>query len=106
MVPTAETPFGPLYASGSDLEEVTQAGMGLILVDSDVYRKIGEPYFALGFNPKEKCYIGEDFYFCDKARKNGYRIMIDQQLSKEVRHIGEMEFRYEHSNILRDANVA
>lgn len=102
--PTAETTDGFLYNEGDGLIEVSHCGMGLMLVDTEVYKTIGEPYFALGFNPTEKCYVGEDFYFCRKARDKGYQVLVDQALSKEVRHIGEIEFRHEHANMTREAN--
>jgi hypothetical protein len=98
-LPTAETAEGYLFGSPDldGLVEVSHLGMGLLLVDTDVFRKIGEPYFALGYNRQDGSYVGEDFYFCKKARDHGYKVYVDQTLSREVRHIGETEFRYEHA---------
>lgn len=101
--PTSETKDGYLYESPEldGLAEVTHCGMGLMLVDVEVMKKMGQPYFALGFNPTDKRYVGEDFFFCKKARDNGFKVYVDQTLSREVRHIGEVEFRYEHANLSR-----
>jgi GT2 family glycosyltransferase len=98
-LPTAETKNGFLFTSpdSDGLVEVSHCGMGLMLVDTEVMRTIGEPFFAIGFNPKDKQYVGEDFYFCKKARDHGFKVYVDQGLSKEVRHVGEVEFTYEHA---------
>lgn len=105
ILPTAEhKELGSLFdhPEATGLTEVSHCGMGLMLVDSNVFRTIGEPYFALGFNPSDKSYVGEDFFFCQKARKNGYKILIDQDLSREVRHVGEAEYRMEHAAMTRE----
>lgn len=99
--PTSETRDGYLYSDVEGLVEVSHCGFGLILTDVEVFKKIVEPYFALGFNPTDKRYVGEDFFFCKKARDAGYKILVDQELSKEVRHVGEVEFRYEHADLGR-----
>ena len=103
ILPTAEDKEkGSLFTDehSTGLAEVSQCGMGLMLVDVNVLRTIGEPYFVLGHSPKG--FVGEDYYFCHKARKHGYKILIDQDLSKEVRHVGEIEFTMEHANLTRD----
>lgn len=105
ILPTAEHNMeGSLFTNPDDtgLVEVSHCGMGFMLVDAEVYKNIGEPYFALGWNPTTKDYAGEDIYFCEKARKHGYKIMIDQELSQEIRHVGEMEYRAEHALMTRD----
>lgn len=105
ILPTAEHRdhgmlFTPPEATG--LAEVTHCGMGVMLVDMTVYAKIKQPWFILGFNPKDGVYIGEDFYFLRRAREHGFATLIDQDLSKDVRHAGEMEFRAEHACVTRD----
>jgi hypothetical protein len=80
--------------------------MGVMLVDTKVYATVKQPWFALGFNPNDSSYIGEDFFFLRRARESGYVTLIDQDLSKEVRHVGEMEFRAEHACVTRDVHNA
>ena len=104
-LPTAEhKDLGMLFTeeNSTGLVEVGHAGMGLMLVDMDVHQKIAEPWFALGYSPSDGGYVGEDFFFCKKAKEAGYRVLIDQDLSKEVKHIGETEFRNEHANVTRE----
>lgn len=105
ILPTAERKdLGSLFSGDEDegLIEVTHCGLGVMLIDTNVFRSIGEPYFALGFSPLGRGYVGEDVFFCQKARKAGYKIWIDQGLSKEVKHIGEIEYEMHHANYTRE----
>jgi hypothetical protein len=47
--------------------------------------------------------LGEDFYFCHKAREAGFHILIDQALSREIRHVGELDYTHAHTIQARDA---
>ena len=78
------------------LEKVASVGMGLMLVKTDVFVKIGMPYFMIGFSPATEAYTGEDIFFCRKARAAGFDVHIDHDLSKEVKHTGAIEFQHEH----------
>ena len=78
------------------LEKVAAVGMGVMLVKTDVFVKIGMPYFMIGYSPATAQYTGEDVYFCRKARAAGVDIYIDHDLSKEVKHTGAIEFQHEH----------
>jgi hypothetical protein len=106
ILPTAEhAKLGFLFTTDDSdgLVEVSQCGMGIMLVDMAVYTQIPQPWFAIGFNPRDAEYTGEDFFFCRKAREHGFATMIDQDASKQVRHVGEMEFTAEHTVVTRDA---
>lgn len=105
VLPTAEG--GPnefLFTNpeSSGLVEVTKCGMGLMLVQMEVFASVNEPWFQLGYTRATKEYVGEDFYFCNRLKHAGYKILIDQDLSKEVRHCGEMEWTQQHACITRD----
>lgn len=90
----------PIYtteeaAQSGELEEVDQIGMGLCLINASVFRAIGEPWFD--FVREGRQLIGEDTYFCQKARAAGFPIVVDHALSWKVGHV--------HSRVLthRDA---
>lgn len=105
ILPTAEhKQLGHLFTTVGDdgLVEVSHVGMGCMLVDMSVYARIKEPWFILGFNPGNKEYIGEDVFFLRRAKEYGFVPLIDQALSHEVRHVGEMEWRAEHALVTRD----
>jgi hypothetical protein len=83
------------------LEEVPATGLGVMLIDTDVFRAIETPYFQIGWNPEAQAFSGEDVYFCRKVREAGIKILIDHGLSQHVAHIGEFEFKHEHALAIR-----
>ena len=106
ILPTAEhTDHGYLFTpdDAEGLSSVTHCGLGFMLVDMSVYGVIREPWFHLGYNRAVHEYAGEDFYFCKRAREEGYDILIDQDLSRQVRHAGEIEWTAAHALVTRDA---
>jgi hypothetical protein len=84
------------------LVEVTSVGMGVMLTKLGVFAHTPAPWFQIGWNPKEQGYIGEDIYFARKVREAGFTVLVDQDLSKDVRHIGEIEFSHEHALAVRE----
>jgi hypothetical protein len=67
---------------------------GLVLVKREVYEKIPQPHYLQEFIPELNLEIGEDIFFCNQAKKAGYEIWCDQELSREVAHIGIFHFNY------------
>ena len=67
---------------------------GCVLVKREVYEKIPQPHYLQEFIPSLNLEIGEDIYFCQLASKAGYQIWCDQELSREVAHIGIFHFNY------------
>ena len=86
----------------SGLEECDAVGMGAMLVKAEVFRKLRYPWFQIHYMPNARIWMGEDMYFCQLAKSEGYKIWIDHDLSKDVRHIGSFEFGHEHTEISRD----
>jgi hypothetical protein len=104
-LPTAEhREHGYLFTEpeSSGLVAVTQCGMGLMLTQTTVFEAIGEPWFQIGYTSNDHQYVGEDFFFCTKARKAGFEILIDQDLSKSVKHVGELDYTFAHALQARD----
>jgi len=64
--------------------------MGCMMMKTEVLNKIVPPYFA--FEYKDKEWHGEDFFFQSKLRKAGYKILVDMNLSFQVRHVGQWAF--------------
>ena len=67
---------------------------GLVMCKREVYEKIPQPHYLQEFVPELNLEIGEDIYFCQQAQKAGYEIWCDQELSREVSHIGIFHFNY------------
>lgn len=80
------------------LEKVYAVGMGFMLIDTKVFRAMPAPWFQIGYSTKgDGGFFGEDVFFCHAAAKQGFDTYIDHDLSKEVRHIGQLEFTYQHA---------
>ena len=78
------------------LEQVDLIGFGVTLVKTEVFQKLQDPWFHLGYSSVNQKFIGEDTYFCIKAAGEKVPVFIDHDLSKEIRHIGSFEFRNDH----------
>ena len=70
------------------VKEVGYVGTGLIMIDVDVFVKLGKPYFNIEWDEKNQRFDGEDYNFCEKAREKDYKIYCDFDLSEHVGHIG------------------
>jgi len=70
-----------------ELAECDATGAGFLLIKTEVFENMGTPYFA--FPPLEKSDrpLGEDMYFCAKAKELGYKILVDTSLV--IGHLGE-----------------
>lgn len=65
-------------------------GAGFLLINLDVFKKIKEPWFFWKTNDKGDVVMGEDHWFCEKAKEAGYEIWAD--LTTPVKHIGDFSF--------------
>lgn len=72
------------------LEEVDALGFGAILIRTEVFIMMEQPWFATPYDGQG--FVGEDVFFCRKAQEAGYKIFVDHDLSKEIRHIGTKEY--------------
>lgn len=90
-----------VYTTEQDtgLRKVAAVGMGCMLVKTSVYKKITKPWHLIGYSQVSGDYSGEDIFFCKQAGHAGYDIWIDQDVSKEIKHIGEFEFSHDHANV-------
>jgi len=78
--------------SQDELEEVEGVGMGCMLMETRLLKDINKPWFAFTYKEDTEDWMGEDFYFQKKLRGAGYKIMIDMNLSRQIRHIGNWAF--------------
>jgi hypothetical protein len=83
------------YEDSQGLVPVDHVGLGLMLIKTEVFRAIQEPWFPIGHD-EDGSFRGEDVRFFEKARLAGYEVLIDQELSKYVLHIGNIEYNYIH----------
>lgn len=72
---------------------VDGAGFGCIMIDSKVFTKVSKPWFIFHDPPG----MSEDIYFCDKANKEGFKVLADGRVlcrhEKRVRFLfnGELD---------------
>lgn len=71
------------------IEEVDSLGFGVILIDMNVFtgklRSVPLDAFKMPFND-QGIFDGEDINFCREAKLAGFKIWVDHDLSKEVKH--------------------
>jgi len=79
------------------LEQASACGFGVMLVTRAAIKAVNKPRFMIGYNKESNGFIGEDVYFCLQLAKAGIATLIDNDLTKEVAHIGRFEFCPEHA---------
>ena len=102
-------PYDPILVRGSmplfthvpdeecesgELVEVDSTGAGCMMIKTSVFPDIPQPWFKwdIPIFDDVAVMVGEDFYFCDKAKKAGYSIYVDT--SVEVSHLALMEVNH------------
>jgi len=68
------------YTKG--LLEVEATGMACMLIKTEVFKKMKQPWYYYRDNT-----FSSDLTFCENARKEGYKIMIDTDL--KIGHLGD-----------------
>ena len=89
-------------ADSHGLEEVYAVGMGVMLIKAEVFKKTPMPWFQIGYATDTGNFFGEDIHFCHKVAKHGFPVMIDHDVSRQVRHIGSFEFTLDHAEACRE----
>lgn len=77
-----------------DVISVAAVGMGCMLVNTDVIKKMSMPRFQTTYIAETQDHMGEDFYFCHQAKKLGYDILIDDAVSRDLQHLGTVSFNH------------
>lgn len=80
---------------GKKLEQVWRIGTGVMLVDMKVYERTGPKIFDMYFREEVDNYQGEDWTMCEAFEKAGAEIWVDHELSLQVGHIGNLEYKHD-----------
>ena len=78
----------PITEFCAGLQVVDAVGFGCTLIKREVFEKMERPYFE--FSDK----MGEDMYFCEQAKKLGYTILLDADVS--CAHLATVEITRQH----------
>lgn len=72
------------------LFECGALGGGLMLIKTDVFWKVPQPWYGYEWYPTGMVKKSIDWYFCHKAREAGYKIWCDANV--KAKHIGDYEY--------------
>jgi len=76
------------------MEHIDVLPHGLVMVRRRVYEKTPQPHYLQEYIAELNLEIGEDIFFCNQVKKAGFEVWCDQELSREVAHIGIFHFNY------------
>lgn len=77
------TPSDYVHLTKTEKIEITHAGFGFIAMKQGVFESLPRPWFEIVFfeaeanGSKHLVPYGEDYSWCEKARKHGYKIYLD-----------------------------
>ena len=94
----SEVPNGvPVYSDpdSSGLEQVWRIGTGVMLINMKVFDKIGNGVWDMKYIPEKDTYQGEDWSFCEACEEHGIPLYIDHDVSREVGHLGLMNYTHD-----------
>ncbi len=73
------------------LQQMKIIPTGCLLISMKVFDKLPKPWFNTSVEGEK--ILGEDYYFCEQARKVGFEIWCDGDLSREIGHVGQKTYR-------------
>jgi len=85
----------------SGVEKVDGIGCGIMLIKQSVIKKMEKPYFYFEQLLNNKI-LGEDIYFCIKAKDAGVDTWVDHDLSKQIKHIGQYVYGWHNIELPKD----
>jgi cellulose synthase/poly-beta-1,6-N-acetylglucosamine synthase-like glycosyltransferase len=74
--------------------KVDAIGCGVMLIKTSCLKNIPQPYFYFEQLLKGKL-LGEDIYFCIKAKDAGIDTWVDHDLSREIGHVGSYTYGWD-----------
>lgn len=80
-------------SDSTGLGQVFSMGMGAVLFRTEDLRSLPRPYFAVVWSKDQQGYLIEDGVFSKLLAEHSIPIWCDHDLSREIGHMGEIEFR-------------
>ena len=91
-------PVEPVDTEGNGLVAIKYSGMGCMLVKASVVDQMPSPHYPLKWHAPSSTWHGEDMGFCDLLADNDIKIFCDLDLSREIGHLGQQEYRLNQAN--------
>jgi glycosyltransferase involved in cell wall biosynthesis len=79
------------------IQQADGIGCGVMLINKETLNAIPKPWFFFELLPENKL-LGEDIYFCIKAKDVGIDTYIDHDLSQEIGHVGNYTYGWHDIN--------
>jgi len=96
-------------ADSTGVEQVSLLPQGFTLVAREVYEAVPKPWFLMGYSKASGNYVYQDYYFSEQAKAHGFKLYVDHDVSKRIRHIGTYNYTWEDAlrdeTTLREAGV-
>jgi hypothetical protein len=75
---------------GKDIFEVAAIGTGAMLIKTEVFKKLPQPWFKYEWTKEGAVKRSHDWIFCEDARNAGIKVWADPTIT--VGHIGQYEY--------------
>lgn len=90
--------------TSTGVQEVWRVGTGVMLIRGDVLKKVPHSGWAMKYIPEHDTFQGEDWSWCEAAQAVGEKIWIDHDISKQIGHVGNLEYTHQYvGEISREA---
>lgn len=80
------------FEEKSDLIDVEAIGFGCVMMKTSIFKEISSPWFEFSWSSEFNTFQGEDINLSKKLIDLGYKIKVDNMISKELRHLGTYAF--------------
>ena len=90
----------PFYTErdSKDLVKVWRLGTGVLLLNLNIFKREElkkPPHFQVEWNEERGDYTGEDWFFMERLEKAGVSIWVDQSLSRQIGHVGSLNYGHD-----------
>ena len=90
----------PVQSQGkTGLQAVDSTGTGVMLIKMSLFDK-SDPFPWFDTPCDGRTFTGEDVFFCQRATAQGFSVLIDHDLSQDVRHQGMVELSVQERPVL------
>lgn len=85
----------PVNSTGKrGLEEVNAIGGAIWLLRASALARVTRPCFCVPWDDNRQTYISEDRFFSLRLSEAGVKLYCDHDVSQEIGHVGDVEFKF------------